>query len=143
MTFRPEYVSSGTRNGKQLSHGDGEHLTSASENGEHQAPTESGNQGSSSIESGEHGSSSDTAYPRRSRRLRESRKNPFSASPTSRSDFSFPRQYVFDDEMDAVLETQRLEDAKVSIRDDQADQPKRKRENLSDSEHRLAQERED
>jgi hypothetical protein len=128
MTFCPAYVSSGPRNGEQPL----PPSLLGNESGEHQTPT----MVSSSTGSGEHGSSS--VHPRpRPRRLRESRKTPFSQSPTSRS------SHFLDDGIDAILETQRLEDAKVPSGDDRGDQPKRKREKLSDSEYRLRKERTD
>jgi hypothetical protein len=70
-------------------------------------------------------------------------KTPFSLSPPPRrSEFAFPRQYEFDDEMDAILEAQRLADERAP-RPDPTGSPKRKREVLSDEEYRLRKERTD
>jgi hypothetical protein len=84
----------------------------------------------------------------RSRSLRGSRKTPFSASPppssSSTGRFSSPRFYDLppDDDLDAILEAQRLEDQSFPV-GEQPSPPKRKREVLSDDEYRLRKERTD
>jgi hypothetical protein len=50
---------------------------------------------------------------------------------------------VFDDEVDAILEEQRLEDAKMQEPDPMEDRPKRKREILSNKEYLLRKQRTD
>jgi hypothetical protein len=50
---------------------------------------------------------------------------------------------VFDDEMDAILEKQRLEDARVQEPDPMEERPKRKREILSNKEYLLRKQRTD
>ncbi len=138
--FDQEYVSSGSQNGER-------HLTKngkeeSSPNGEQGLPSNE-EQGSSSY--GELGGNAARPRP-----LREFRKTPFSLSPppNSRSHFSFPRQYKFDEsyveldeDFDAILERQRVADQSSSTEDKPG--PKRKREILSDQDHRLRKERTD
>ncbi len=133
MTIDPEYVSSGSRAEERRPIKNGKE--EATLNGEH---------GSSSI-----GEQEGSAV--RPRHLRESRKAPFSPSPpprdsppNSRSLYSFPRQYSFDEgheEFDAILERQRLADQSLPEEDKSA--PKRKREVLSDRDYQQRKERTD
>ena len=72
----------------------------------------------------------------RGRRLRESRKTPFRLSPKPRE------SNVEDNNFDAILDAQRLEDAQMESSAPDV-QPKRKREAISDTDYRLRKERTD
>jgi hypothetical protein len=136
-TIRPEFVYSRARaSGEHHFLNDGEHVLLSIKEGERKSSSTKGEQESSSADV--------RLQSRVWGRLRESRKTPFSRSPPpSRSGFSFPRQYAFDDEMDAVLEAQRLEDERTPRSDPTAKQPKSKRDILSDREYQLRKERTD
>jgi hypothetical protein len=139
MAIDQEYISSGSRNGERDSTMKGKEESSS--NGDQELPDDE--QGLSSYGERE----GNAAGPRP---LRESRKTPFSLSPppNPRSKFSFPRQYKFDEsyveldvDFDTILERQRIADQNSPTEDKPV--PKRKREVLSDQDHRLRKERTD
>jgi hypothetical protein len=94
------------------------------------------------IESGEQAllSSSSAEGPKpRTRRPRESRKTPFSCSPPPRDSRHL---HFADEDLDAILEDQRQQD-KERPSENSVALPKRRRDILSDTEHRLRKERTD
>jgi hypothetical protein len=136
-TIRPKYVSSRSFGKLRPSNKNEEQTDSSTRSGEQTPPSiGSGEQNSSSsIENGENTSGKEGRMPRE-RRLRESRKTPFRLSPTPRG------FHAEDDDLDAILEAQRLEDLGSESRFPEASS-KRKREVISDADYRLRKERTD
>jgi hypothetical protein len=139
MAIDQEYVSSGSQNGERDSVKKGKEESSSNRD-----------QGLSDEEQGSSLYEELEGNARRPRPIRKSRKTPFSLSPppNPRSHFSFPRQYKFDEsyveldeDFDTILERQRAVDQNSPTEDKSVS--KRKREVLSDQDHRLRKERTD